>query len=174
MTDPIRTPDPAAVAERLPPGAAVVFRAFGAPDAVEVARRLRTVARRRRLLLLIGADEALASEVGAHGLHLPERLLGSLPVLRSRRSRWIFTTAAHSARALLKADQLGADAVFLSPIFPSGSPSAGAPLGAVRLAQLVRSVGTPVLALGGVSGRTAARALGSGAAGLAAVEAWTA
>ncbi|HET9185321.1 MAG TPA: hypothetical protein VFN82_04185, partial [Solirubrobacterales bacterium] len=33
FTDPVRTPDAEALAERLPRGAAIVFRAFGAPDA---------------------------------------------------------------------------------------------------------------------------------------------
>jgi thiamine-phosphate pyrophosphorylase len=161
------------VADGLPRGSAVIYRAFGAPDAATVALRLRTIARRRRLLLLIGADEGLAAQAGADGLHLPERLLGALPTIRRRRPGWILTVAVHSAGSLMRAERLGADAVLLSTAFPSASPSAGAPWGAVRLAQLVRSVRTPVLALGGVNGLTAARAVGSGVAGLAAVEAWT-
>jgi len=32
FTDPARTPDPAADAANLPKGAAVVYRAFGAPE----------------------------------------------------------------------------------------------------------------------------------------------
>ncbi|HEY2177706.1 MAG TPA: thiamine phosphate synthase, partial [Caulobacteraceae bacterium] len=47
FTDPSRTPDPAGIAERLPRGAGVVYRAFGAPDALAVGRRLAAVCRRR-------------------------------------------------------------------------------------------------------------------------------
>ena len=43
FTDPVRTPDPEAVARRLPRGAAVVFRAFGAADAEARGRRLAAV-----------------------------------------------------------------------------------------------------------------------------------
>jgi thiamine-phosphate pyrophosphorylase len=49
FTDPARTPDPEAAARRLPKGAAVVFRAFGAPDAEARARRLRALCRARGL-----------------------------------------------------------------------------------------------------------------------------
>src|SRR5947208_746563 len=65
FTDPVRTPDPEAVARRLPRGAAVVFRAFGAPDAEARGRRLASIARARGLILLVGADAGLAARVGA-------------------------------------------------------------------------------------------------------------
>jgi thiamine-phosphate pyrophosphorylase len=130
------------------------------------------VARRRGLLLLIGADEALAEAAGAHGLHLPERMVGRLPRLRARRPGWLITAAAHSALALKRAERAGADAVLLSSAFESRSPSARTALGAVRFAALARTVEPPVVALGGVNGRNAARVIGAGAAGLAAVDAW--
>jgi thiamine-phosphate pyrophosphorylase len=172
MTDPARTPDPVRIAARLPPGSAVIHRHFGSLDARDTARRLRQVTRARRILLLIGDDEQLAAEVGADGVHLPERRVSELARLRARRPLWIVSAAAHSARALRRAGL--ADAVLLSPAFASRSPSAGRPLGPVRFARLARLTRTPLLALGGVNGRTAGRAIGAGAAGLAAVEAWAA
>ncbi|HEV7384864.1 MAG TPA: thiamine monophosphate synthase, partial [Phenylobacterium sp.] len=51
FTDPERTPDPEAIARRLPRGAAIVYRAFGAADAAERGARLASVARRRGLTL---------------------------------------------------------------------------------------------------------------------------
>ena len=172
MTDPVRTPDPGAVAAGLPRGVAVIYRAFGAPDAVDVATRLRAVTRLRGQRLLIGADEALAARVEADGLHLPERAVRALPSIRTRHPGWLITAAAHSARALRTADQAGADAILLSAVFPSRSSKASAPLGPLRFAHLVRGVRTPVIALGGLNGRTAARLIGTGAAGLAAVDGW--
>lgn len=172
LTDPERTPDPAAVAERLPRGAAVIYRHFGASDAEEGARALAEIARRRNLRLLIGADERLAASVRAHGLHLPERMIGRLPSIRARRPRWILTAAAHSAAALAHAEAAQADAVLLSPVFRSRSPSAGEPLGSSTFARLVGGASTPVIALGGVDARTASRLLRTGAAGIAAVEGW--
>lgn len=170
FTDPQRTPDPAAVAACLPEGAAVVYRAFSAPDALEGAQRLRAVTRQRGCLLLVGADEALAAACEADGLHLPERDLGRAPWLRRDRPGWILTGAAHSQAALHQSADL--DAAMVSPVFESRSASAGEPLGVERLRLWARASAAPVIALGGVDADTAPRLLGSGIAGLAAVEAW--
>ena len=172
FTDPDRTPDPVAVAEELPEGAAVVYRAFGSDDALAKAQALRRATRRRGVLLLIGRDEGLAAAAGADGLHLPERELHHAPRIRARRPSWILTGAAHGARALRRAEAAGLDAAVLSSVFPSGSSSAGAPLGPLRFAALARQARLPVIALGGVDARTAKRLAGTGAAGLAAVQAW--
>jgi thiamine-phosphate pyrophosphorylase len=60
----------------------------------------------------------------------------------------------------------------ISPVFASRSPSAGKPLGVVRLFEMARGSAAPLIALGGVNARTAGELLGSGAAGLAGVEAF--
>lgn len=164
FTDPERTPDPVALALRLPRGAGLVYRAFGASDRLSTARALAAIARRRGLVLLIGAEAWLAARAGAAGLHLPERLAARAP--RLRRPGWILTAAAHSTRA---ARQPGIDAFVLSAVFPSASPSAGPPLGALRFAHRVRRAAAPAYALGGVNDRTAARLRLTGASGLAGV-----
>lgn len=165
FTDPLRTPNPEAAAARLPRGSAIVYRAFGASDAEAVARRLKAIARRRGLKLLIGADEALAARVSADGVHLPERLASRAARIRSKHPDWLITAAAHSSRAA----RGRVDAVVVSAIFPSNSPSAGKPLGAMRLAQIVRLARSPVYALGGVNHTTAARLLATGVVGIAGV-----
>ncbi|MGH6956982.1 MAG: thiamine phosphate synthase, partial [Caulobacteraceae bacterium] len=71
FTDPARTPDVAAAVEALPRGAGVVYRAFGAAEATAEGRRLAKIARRRGLVLLVGADARLAAAIGAAGVHLP-------------------------------------------------------------------------------------------------------
>jgi thiamine-phosphate pyrophosphorylase len=172
VTDPVRTPDPAAVAAGLPRGSGVVFRAFGAADAAARGRALAGLARRRGLMLLVGADPALARGVGAHGVHLPERLAHLAGRIRRGRPGWIVTAAAHSPPAIRRARLAGADAVLVSPVFESRSPSAGAALGTLRFAALVRAAGLPVYALGGVDMKSARRLLASGAAGIAAVDAF--
>jgi len=171
FTDPDRTPAPESVAERLPQGAAVVFRAFGAPDAEVRGRGLRDITRRRGLLLLVGADEALAARVEADGLHLPQRLSADLSAIRARHPEWLITVAAHDEGAARAGQAAGADALVVSPVFPSASPSAGTPLGMEGLKRIVGAVETPVYALGGVRADTVKRLLGSGIVGIAAVEA---
>lgn len=167
VTDPDRTPDPAALAERLPQGSGVIFRGFGRAGARETARALATIARRRRLVLLIGAD---AVRVPGAGAHLPERLAHKVKALKQARPGVLVTVAAHSLPALIRARKGGADAALLSTVFESRSLSAKRPLGPVRFAALVRGAGLPVYALGGVRTKNAPRLLASGAAGLAMVE----
>ncbi|MFM8755379.1 MAG: thiamine phosphate synthase [Phenylobacterium sp.] len=165
FTDPDRTPDPAALARRLPRGTGLVYRSFGAPDAGRIAFELSAIARRRGLVLLIGADRGLAMRCKAQGLHLPERMAGQAP--RLRRRGWIVTAAAHSAAA---ARRPGIDAFVVSAVFPSASRSAGPALGVLRFAQLARRARAPVYALGGVSNVTAGRLRLTPASGLAGVD----
>jgi thiamine-phosphate pyrophosphorylase len=72
---------------------------------------------------------------------------------------------------MLRARRAGVDAIVVSPVFASASPSAGRPMGARAFAVLVREARLPVYALGGVNAGTARALPRSGAAGLAAIEA---
>jgi thiamine-phosphate pyrophosphorylase len=150
-----------------------VFRAFGSADALATGLALASVCRRRGLRLFVGADARLASRLRADGVHLPERLSGRAGFIRALGARFIVTAAAHSLPAVLAAQRAGAQALVISPVFPSASPSAGRPIGPRALASLIRRAHAPVYALGGVNGRTV-RALGmTGALGVAAVGALT-
>jgi thiamine-phosphate pyrophosphorylase len=170
FADPERTPDPPAIARRLPRGTAVVYRHFGAPDRVRVARELSVICRSRGLSLLIGADAELARRCGADGVHWPERLL---PKQRGGDFR-IETGAAHGASAVSKVANAGLDACILSPVFETESASANPMLGLFRASQIARASATPVIALGGIDADTARRLVGRGFAGIAAVGALTA
>ncbi len=172
FTDPVRTPDPEAIARTLPRGSGVVFRAFGAADALARGRRLRAIADARGLTLLVGADPGLARAVGADGVHLPERWAHRARRLRAANPGWIVTSAAHSTLAARRGLAAGADAVVVSAVFPSRSPSAGAAIGPLKLALLVRAARGPVYALGGVTNKTARLLKDAGLIGLAAVDAF--
>jgi thiamine-phosphate pyrophosphorylase len=167
FTDPVRTPDPGVIAERLPAGSAIVYRAFGAADAMARAMALKQVARRRGLMLIIGRDVALARRVGADGVHLPEALAHRALAIRRMNPGWVVTTAAHSPAAARRSH---AHAVVMSVAFPSRSPSAGLAMGPVRLALSVRASGRAVYALGGINDKTACRLLATGVIGMAGVE----
>ena len=123
-------------------------------------------------MLLIGADPALAARIGAHGVHLPQRLASRARRLKTAHPRWIVTAAAHSLRAARSGLAAGADAVVVSTVFASRSASAGRPMGPLRLAALARAAGGPVYALGGIKHENARRLAGLRLAGLAAVEAF--
>lgn len=149
MTDD-RAADWASAARRLPPGSVVVVRA-------------RDTARRRRLAaeldgaarLLIADDPELAADIGAAGLHLPEKRMREAAHWRARFPHWIITSSAHSLRALMGAAAL--DAVFLSPIFATSSHKNARTLTPVRAAFIAALSPVPVYALGGVTTQNAAR-----------------
>lgn len=147
LTDP-RITDPVALARRLPPGAAVVLRHYGAPDREALGRGLARICRERRLLLLVAGDLRLAVALRAQGLHLPEGM--------SRPHAWrgLVSAAAHSRAALVRAKAQGADWVLLSPVFPTASHPGARSLGVLRFAALSGRTSLPVLALGGVNLRT--------------------
>lgn len=173
FTDPVRTPHPERIVHGLPRGAAVVFRTFGASDAVVQGRRIARAARRRRIVLFVGADEMLARRLGADGVHLPERQAACAGLVSRLRRRFVVTAAAHSLPAALRARRAGVEAIVVSPVFPSRSPSAGRPLGPRGFAVIARRAGVAAYALGGVNSCTALGLAGSGAVGLAAIEALT-
>ena len=168
FTDPERTPEPWRTAERLPRGAGIVYRHFGAADAEATARRLKTIAGARGLVLLIGLDLDLAETVGADGVHLPERLLNEAGAMRVRHPEWIMTGAAHSVDRALAAEAL--DAVVLSPIFPAGGASADNAALGVNALMAVAAV-KAVYALGGVGPGKLDALASSGACGIAGVDA---
>jgi thiamine-phosphate pyrophosphorylase len=153
MTDPVRTPDPESIVAGLPSGFGVVYRHFGAPGHERVARRLVDLCRSRGLILLIAADPELAARVGADGVHWPFRLKRS--VRRWRGRFWLQTISAHSGRELRATAGLPVEAVLVSTVFSSSSPSAGSAMGPLRLARLAALSKKPVYALGGVSAETA-------------------
>lgn len=169
VTDPDRTPDPLAVARRLPARAGVIYRAFGAANAKTVGRALAAVAAERGLTLLVGADPDLAEAVGAHGLHLPERDLARAPDLRVRRPDWIVTGAVHSEAALRAAETAAVAAAIVSPVFPTRSAAARPRIGPEAFERWAASTPLPLYALGGVTSDNAA--LVPSAAGLAALDA---
>lgn len=171
VTDPLRLPDPVAAAERLPRGAAILLRHYDDPRRFALASALAAVARRRHLALLVAGDWRLAARVGAAGLHLPEYqarrgvLAGALG-WQGQRQR-LLTVACHSPAALRRAARLGADAALLSPVFATASHPDAATIGAIRFAAWSRRAGLAVVALGGITARSARRL--PDAAGLAAI-----
>ena len=130
-----------------------------------LAEDLAALAARYGGTLTVGADVALAADVGT-GVHIP----AGADVVDARRrlgpDAWI-GVSAHTLDDLRRAGEAGADYATLSPIFPSPSkPGYGPALGLAALRE-VAGFGLPVLALGGVSVASARSCLEAGACGIA-------
>ncbi|MBB4266980.1 thiamine phosphate synthase [Roseospira visakhapatnamensis] len=179
VSDPQRLPDPAPALHRAPRGAALLWRPYDLPpaEARTRGRRLRRLTRQRGVTFVVAGDVRLAAILGADGLHLSEGLarhgvLAAVLAWRHRKGGRLLTIASHGARALARAGDLDADAVLLSPAFPTASHPGAPTLGPVRVARLARAASCPVIALGGITPETARRLPPGAVSGLAAVGAW--
>jgi thiamine-phosphate pyrophosphorylase len=153
FTDARRLPDPRAAVAALPRGlCGVVLRHDGEPGRAALAHDLARICRIRRLALVVAGDVRLAAAVGA-GVHLRG---GRWPGPVRIRGRWL-TSSAHTPPELRRAAQAGARLAFLAPAFATASHPGAAGLGAARWSRLAGCAGLPVVALGGIDGRTARR-----------------
>ncbi len=142
-----------AALRRLPRGSGFVYRHYHLAPQQRIAR-FRALARlcRARGHVAVLADSALtAQEWGADGIY------GAPRSLYPRRGGLLRIATAHNLRELAQARRMGADAVMLSPVFPTNSHPGGATLGPVRWRLLAKRAGVPVIALGGMSPHAARR-----------------
>ncbi|WP_375194539.1 thiamine phosphate synthase [Sphingobium sp.] len=154
-----------AVAARLPKGrAGIVLRHYRTPGRERRALfdRLADIARRRRLVLMLGGTAHQAAAWGADGWHGREVRRAGRPMLHS--------VPVHDAREMRLAAQAGADCIFLSPLFPTRSHPGGRWLGRARFAALAGQAQVPVMALGGVRREHRTTLKGIGASGWAAID----
>ncbi len=171
MTDDVRLPDPVPVARTMPRGSAIILRHYHMSDRSELAAQLAAICRTRGLRLIIAGDARLAIAVKAAGLHLPSAMLkyGHHTWRNWCPPHWLVTAAAHSQAELRRANQLGADAALLAPIFPTASHPGARNLGILRFTALCQTSPLPVYALGGLSPANITRLAQSSIAGIAGI-----
>jgi thiamine monophosphate synthase len=124
----------------------------------------------RRHLVWIAEDLELALEVGANGVHLGSGATRERAEAVRAKGLWL-SVACHSVAEVVQCErELGADSVFLSPIFET--PGKGSPLGLapLREAALVRTT-TRIVALGGITPERAASCYDAGADAVAGIRA---
>ena len=141
----------------LPPNSGFVFRHYhlAHPQRRDRFAALAAVAtQRRHLVLLAHGDWAQADAWGADGLYAsPGEALGKQVAGK------ILLATAHDASEIARAEESGADGVFLSPVYPTSSHPDAPTLGPAGFLALAQAASVPVIALGGM---TAARAAALG------------
>ena len=137
---------------RLPRGSGFIYRHYHLPPEQRLARwqGLARVARARGHLLVLADDALTAREWGADGIY------GAARSLVPRRDLLALATA-HDLAEIGLANRAGADAVLLSPAFPTRSHPGAPALGPARFRLLARHARMPVIALGGMAPATARR-----------------
>ncbi|GGN44035.1 hypothetical protein GCM10011349_08710 [Novosphingobium indicum] len=131
---------------RLSRGSGLIFRHYHLPDEVRRARfkRLARVARRHGHTLILSGSAREARHWGAAGAYgAPARLTSGPQTLR--------LITVHSLRELAQAHRARANAVLISPVFPTRSHPGAPVLGPVRFRLLAARSQVPVIALGGMT-----------------------
>ena len=130
----------------LPRGSGFVFRHYHLAPEARAARFgvLARIARRAGHVVIMSGEARLAREWGADGVYGDAKRIADAPgVLR--------LATAHDGEELALAAETGADAAFLSPVFPTRSHSDGQTLGVHGFHALAQKSPVPVIALGGMT-----------------------
>lgn len=138
----------------LPPGSGFVYRHYHLPPAERVARfyALQRIADARGHLVILADSALTAREWGADGIY------GAPRSLTPTRRDMVTIATAHDMTEIGDANRMGADAVMLSPVFPTRSHPGDRVLGTQRFRHLAAHARMPVIALGGMT-QGSARAL---------------
>ncbi len=164
------------VVASLPVGSGVVFRHDDLPPHARyrLFRRVMRAARARQLTILLADRPATACRWGAHGVHMRHHLAGQSAAhgVMGRRDGLILSMPVHDCGEAVRARKMGADLVFISPLYATRSHDGAPHLGRAAWLRLARSVGGAHLAaLGGMSAASA-RALNRQKGGMKARIAW--
>jgi len=134
----------------LPRGSGFIYRHYHLAPEERVARwfELRRIARSRAHVVILADSALTAREWGADGLYGAPRALYPTTNL-------LTLAAAHSLHEIGLANRARADAVLLSPAFSTRSHPGAKALGPLRFRLLASRARMPIIALGGMTSRTA-------------------
>jgi len=127
-----------------------------------LAERLCVLARAAGVPFVMNDRADLALLAGAEGLHLGQDDV-PLPAARRLAPALTLSLSTHSLAQALEGARLGADLLGFGPVFPTRSKALAEPVvGLATLAEVVRSVSVPVIAIGGLTLSNAAEVARTG------------
>ncbi|MDE2043082.1 MAG: thiamine phosphate synthase [Alphaproteobacteria bacterium] len=135
------------IVARLPRGAGIVFRHYelAASERRALFEQVRRIAQRRGLVLILAGSGTQAKAWRADGVHGRNR----------RHTRALLRAApVHTLHEMAAARRVGAQIVFISPVFLTRSHPGAPALGRMRFAQLAQQAhafGMAPIALGGMT-----------------------
>jgi thiamine-phosphate pyrophosphorylase len=137
---------------------------------LEQARRLSLLARASGVPFIVNDDIELAAAVGADGVHLGREDGDIDAARRALPGKLLGVSCYDSLAAARAAVAAGADYVAFGSVFPSVTKP-GAVRAPMRLFREARSLGVPLVAIGGITLENAASVLAAGADALAVISA---
>lgn len=118
--------------------------------------------------VIVNGDITLATQLGAHGVHLTSHGLMQLAQNPAQKpEHFLVSASCHTPLELKQAEILGLDFVVLSPVLSTLSHPDATPLGWETFAHWIQHYELPVYALGGMLPEHLSTALEYGARGIA-------
>lgn len=116
----------------------------------EEALRLRELTRSFNAVLIINDHADIALAAAADGVHLGQ---DDLPLHEARKvmGSGIIGISTHTFEQAREAEAEGADYIGFGPMFHTTTKDAGRPVGTESLRSIRKSVGIPVVAIGGIN-----------------------
>ena len=152
------------------PAVQVREKDLSARDLAVLCRRLRNLTRDTGALLIVNDRVDVALAVGADAVQRTGTSLEVKDIRDIAERRLRIGASVHSLESAVDAERQGADWVVYGPVYDTPSKRAyGAPQGLERLAEVVRSVKIPVLAIGGVTPERVPEVIAAGARGVAVI-----
>ncbi len=145
---------------------------LSARDLYALGARLQEVLAPHDILLLINDRLDVTQALDTAGVHLAGHSLSTALARRVLGPHKRIGVSTHSIDDARRAMDEGADFIVFGPVFDTPSKAAyGAPQGLQRLAEVVRHVTIPVLAIGGIDATNLPSVLQEGAHGVAMIRA---
>ncbi len=137
----------------------------------ETSLRLASLARDAGATFIVNDHADLAQAVDADGVHLGQ---DDLPIEQARKVLGpgkVIGISTHSLAQAREAEQQGADYIGFGPMFPTATKDAGVTQGLETLRIIRRSIGIPIIAIGGITHTTVTEVVRAGADGVAVISA---
>ncbi len=138
---------------------------------IEEALKIKEIAKRKGVPIIINDRVDIALAVDADGIHLGN---DDMPVEMARKimGKKIIGASAHSVEEAMDKERKGANYIAVSPVFSTPTkPDAGTPLGLEGIRKIKEAVKIPVIAIGGINKNNVVEVIKSGADGVAVVSA---
>ena len=169
FTDRNRVDDVFAVVKNLPKNSAIIIREYDLENSqrLDFARIISDLARKRSLKVFVGKDIKLAKKIKADGVHFSD--WEGLKSYNNLGKNFLISYACHSEKSVRRAQKIGCDLIFYSPIFPTKSHPNQKTIGSLKLRNLTAKATIPIYALGGIDGNNAKILVSSGVGGVGGV-----
>lgn len=143
-----------------------------ARELLGTAHRLRSMTRAHNALLIVNDRFDVALAAGADGVHVGPHDVPVAAIRRAVPKDFLIGASCDDPALAQRLEADGADYLGCGTVFPTTTkPDAGDTIGVEGVRAVARSVGVPVVAIGGITVANADQLSGSGAVGVAVVSA---